>query len=52
MAKDDLVEDVSAIYDDAAANQIAQSSAVILVEVFVVDHHGHEHLLDPIAKVK
>jgi hypothetical protein len=52
MAKDDLVEDVRAIYDDATADQIAQSSAVTFVEVFVVDHDGHEHLLDPIAKVK
>ena len=52
MATDDLVEDVRAIYDDATADQIAQSSAVTFVEVFVVDHHGHEHLLDPIAKVK
>jgi hypothetical protein len=52
MSKDDLVEDVRAIYGDATADQIAESSAVTFVEVFVVDHDGHEHLLDPIAKVK
>jgi hypothetical protein len=52
MAKEDLVEDVRAIYGDATADQIQHTSAATLVELVVVDPHGHEHLLDPIAKVK
>jgi L-arabinose isomerase len=52
MAKEDLVEDVRAIYGDATADQIQGTSAATLVEIVVVDHYGHEHLLDPIAKVK
>lgn len=52
MTKDDVVEDVRAVYGDAAADELAESSAVTLIETFVVDHEGHEHLLDPIASVK
>jgi hypothetical protein len=49
MAKDELVEDVRAIYGDTAADQIAGSSSVTLIEIVVVGPNGCEHLLDPIC---
>ena len=49
MAKDDLVEDVRAIYGDTTADQIAGSRSVTLIEIVVVGPHGCEHLLDPIC---
>ena len=52
MAKEDMVEDVRAVYGDCTAEQMKRSSAITLVEIVVVDHGGNEHLLDPIAKVK
>jgi hypothetical protein len=52
MTKEDLVEDLRAVYGDETADEIAESRAVTFVEVFVVDHQGHEHLLDPIATIK
>jgi hypothetical protein len=50
MSKDDLVEDVRAIYGDTTADQIAESSAFTLVEIVVVGPRGCEYLLDPICK--
>jgi len=52
MAKEDLVEDVRAVYGGYTAEQMRRSSAITLVEIVVVDHGGNEHLLDPIAKVE
>jgi hypothetical protein len=52
MAKEDMVEDVRAVYGDRTAEQMKRSSAITLVEIVVVDRGGNEHLLDPIAKVK
>jgi hypothetical protein len=52
MAKEDLVEDLRAVYGDATADQIKWSSVVTLVEIVVVDERGDEYVLDPIAKVK
>jgi hypothetical protein len=49
MAKEDMVEDVRAVYGDCTAEQMKRSSALTLVEIVVVDHGGNEHLLDPIA---
>jgi hypothetical protein len=50
MAKRDMVEDVRAVYGDAIADQIAESSAVTVIEIVVVDPLGCEYLLDPICK--
>jgi len=52
MAKQDMVEDVRAVYGDGTAEQLKRSSAITLVEIVIVDHRGNEHLLDPISKVK
>ena len=52
MAKEDMAEDVRAVYGDYTAEQMKRSSAITLVEIVVVDHGGNEHLLDPVAKVK
>jgi hypothetical protein len=52
LAKEDLVEDVRAVFRDYTAEQMKRSSAITLVEIVVVDHDGNEHPLDPIAEVK
>jgi hypothetical protein len=52
MPKEDMVEDVRAVYGDCTAEQTKRSSAITLIEIVVVDHGGNEHLPDPIAKVK
>jgi hypothetical protein len=52
LAKEDMVEDVRAVYGDCTAEQMKRSSAITLVEIVIVDHRGNEHLLDPIAKAK
>lgn len=52
MAKEDMVEDVRAVYGDYTAEQMKRSSTITLVEIVVVDHGGNEHLLDPIANIK
>jgi hypothetical protein len=50
MAKEDIVEDLRAVYGDTTADQIKLSGAVTLVETTVVDHRGDEHVLDLICK--
>jgi hypothetical protein len=52
MAKEDMVEDLRAVYGDTTVDQIKWTDAVTFVEITVVDHHGDEHVLEPIAKVK
>jgi hypothetical protein len=52
MTKDDMVEDLRAVYGDVTANQIKWSEAVTLIEITAMDRHGNEHVLDPICKVK
>ena len=50
MAKEDMVEDMRAVYGDYTAEQMKRSRAITLVEIVIVDHRGDEHPLDPIAK--
>jgi hypothetical protein len=52
MGKEDMVEDLRAVYGDTTADQIEWTDAVTLVEITVVDHRGDEHLLDPICTRK
>jgi hypothetical protein len=52
MAKEDMVEDVRAVYGDYTAEQMKRSSAITLAEIVIVDQGDNEHLLDPIAKMK
>jgi hypothetical protein len=52
MAKEDMVEDLRAVYGDTTVDQIKWTDAVTFVEITVVDHRGDEHVLEPIAKVK
>jgi hypothetical protein len=51
MAKEDMVEDVRAVYGDTTADQIEWTDAGTLVEITVVDHRGDEHVLEPITKI-
>jgi hypothetical protein len=50
MAKEDMIEDVRAVYGDCTAEQVKRSRAVTLVEIAIVDIYGNEHLLDPITR--
>ena len=52
IAKDDIIEDVRAVYGDCTAEQVKWSRAVTLVEIVIVDIHGNEQLLDPITGAK
>lgn len=49
LAKEDLVEDLRALYGDMAADQVAGTGAAMFIEMAVVDPYGHVYLLDPIA---
>jgi hypothetical protein len=49
IAKEDMIEDVRAVYGDCTAEQVKRSRAVTLVEIVVVDSYGTERLLDPIT---
>jgi hypothetical protein len=50
MAKEDMIEDVRAVYGDCTAEQVKRSRAVTLVEIVIVDIYGNGRLLDPITK--
>lgn len=50
MAKEDMIEDVRAVYGDCTAEQVKRSRAVTLVEIVIVDRYGNERLLDPITR--
>ena len=52
IAKEDIIEDVRAVYGDCTAEQVKWSPAVTLVEIVIVDIHGNEQLLDPITGAK
>jgi hypothetical protein len=52
IAKEDMIEDVHAVYGDCTAEQVKRSGAVTLVEILIVDRYGNENLLDPITKAK
>ena len=52
MAKEDMVEDVRAVYGDSTAEQVKRSSTLTLVEIVIVDSYGNERLLDPITGAK
>ncbi len=44
MAKEDMVEDVRAVYGDCTAEQVKRSCAITLVEIVVVDAYANERL--------
>jgi hypothetical protein len=48
MAKEDMIEDVRAVYGDCTAEQVKRSRAVTLVEIVIVDICGS--LVDPITR--
>jgi hypothetical protein len=50
MAKEDMIEDVRAVYGDCTAEQVKRSRAVTLVEIVIVDAEDNERLLDPITR--
>jgi hypothetical protein len=50
MAKEDMIEDVRAVYGECTAEQVKRSRAVTLVEIVIVDRYGNERLLDPITR--
>jgi hypothetical protein len=52
LAKEDMIEDVRAVYGDCTAEQVKRSRAVTLVEIVIVDSHGNEQLLNPITRTK
>jgi len=52
IAKEDMIQDVRAVYGDCTAEQVKRSRAVTLVEIVIVDIHGNEQLLDPITRTK
>jgi hypothetical protein len=52
IAKEDMIEDVRAVYGDCTAEQVKRSRAVTLVEIVIVDAYGNERLLDPITRTK
>ncbi len=52
IAKEDMIEDVRAVYGDFTAEQVKRSRAVTLVEIVIVDAYGNERLLDPITRTK
>jgi hypothetical protein len=52
IAKEDMIEDVPAVYGDCAAKQVKRSRAVTLVEIVIVDAYGNERLLDIITRTK
>ena len=49
MAKQDMLEDLCAVYGDSAAEELKSSGTVTLVEMMVTDERGDEHLLDSIC---
>jgi hypothetical protein len=49
MAKQDMLEDLCAVYGDSAADELKSSGTVTLVEMMVTDERGDEHLLDSIC---
>ncbi len=52
MAKEDMLEDLCAVYGDSAADKLKSSDTVTLVEMMVTDERGDEHVLDPICSRK
>jgi hypothetical protein len=52
IAKEDMIEDVRAVYGDCTAEQVKRSRAVTLVEIVIVDSHGNEKMLNPIMRTK
>ena len=50
MAKEDMIDDVRAVYGNCTAEAVKRSRAVTLIEIVIVDIHGNERLLDPITR--
>jgi hypothetical protein len=48
MAKEDMVENVRAVYGNYTAEQMRRSNAITLVEIVIVDSYGNESVLNPI----